>query len=89
MSEKGDFQERYRRVGQVLEEHPHLSGMMTDEHQGYIDAMLAHVGGIGYTNSLIPTDPTPDYELEIGYDDIPAEDEEGWVPRVPAGAPDE
>jgi len=87
MSKRGEFQERYRRVGAVLDGHPHLSGMMTDEIQGDIDSMLLYVGGISVT-SLIPTDPTPDFELEIGYDEIPAEDEDDWTPREIASAPE-
>ena len=82
MSTKGDFQERYRRVTHVLESHPHLSGMMTDEMVGHIDSML-QMGDLSDVGSWIPADPTPDFELEIGYDQIPAEDEAGWIPRAP------
>lgn len=68
MSHNGDLQEKYRRLHYVLEIHPLLSGLMTDEHQSYLkDIMVSH-------RVKIPTERVePDYELEIGWDDIETE----------------
>lgn len=83
MSEKGEFQERHRRLHYVLEEHPHLSGLMTNEFQGYLSDM-AHEIGSHYMSgsSWEPRCLVPDFDLELGFDDFPAEDEDGWTNRV-------
>lgn len=59
--EMAEFGEMYRRIHNVIDEHPGLSGMMTDEILDYLPVMMRKVGA----GTWIPTDLKPSWDLEL------------------------
>lgn len=59
--------ERFRRLHDVIERHPHLSGLMIDEHHDYLHDIWSEAG---FDEELgrYPGGEEPDRALEIGYD---------------------
>ena len=73
MCEHGEFQERYRRMRKIVEEHPHLSGLMERETMGSLDMMLHYAADHGVERTLQSVHfatGDPNWELEIGFDEI-------------------
>lgn len=58
---RAEFAEKYRRVHNVIDEHPGLSGLMTDEILSYLLSMFHTVGALTW----VPEDLEPSWDLEI------------------------
>ena len=58
MTEYDEMREMLNRLHYVLEEHPLLSGLMTNEHQMYLKR-LADFFGLPWTPA------EPDYEIDL------------------------
>lgn len=67
---KAERREMYRRLAYVLEGHPYLSGLQTDEHLRWLSELARR----GLRLDEQPEQgEEPHYELELGYDDMPGE----------------
>ena len=70
--ETATAQECYRRIRDLIERHPYLTGLMAGDFVEYLDRVWRDGSG------LVPTAP-PDFEAEFGYDDLVIEGEQEWA----------
>jgi hypothetical protein len=59
------LREMVRRLHEQVERHPHLSGLQTNEHQGYLRRLWSEISEEPY-----PGDEAPNYAFDISeFDD--------------------